>query len=747
MKNIQEYIYAHTLDDENSQHLPKDRWQTLEEHHNNTAILSYEYAVQPLKDFVRWIASIHDLGKAQPSFQLHLEDKSIRVEHSVYGAQEAFKQLGGGITAIIAAHCIAGHHTGLSDTGIKGDAKEKSTLFAKLSRTYEDCSQYMDAHPCPCPDVAPIIMMLQRGIKPNDTAEITERAAFITRYSYSCLCDADSIDTMRFCNNGVLPDIPKADFIGCLEKLESKFSSFSNETELQKARSLLQKQVFDCADEEGNVFLLNMPTGSGKTLCSIKLALQRAVIRNKKRIIYISSYNAIIDQTADVFEDIFKECAQVVRHQSTFSYDDREDDKEMDENERQSRKYACENWDGELIVSTTVQFFETVASSGRGKLRKLHNMADSIIIMDEVHTLPIDYLQPCLKAISYITTFLNSEAIFMTATMPDYRNLLYTYGSRDLVVTDLVKDKSMFNKFSKCDFRSIGTISDEQLLMRCQRAPSCLVIVNKKKTARKLYNESGFINKFHLSTYMTAQDRASVIKNIRERLDSLEKEYPGLENVPEEKRIVCFSTSLVEAGVDFDFSEVYRELAGLDSILQSGGRCNREGKRKEAHVFVFERNEDTRKIQDIKYDITRELLSSFPDISDMECISEYYKRLFFSETGTLTRHAFSKYSSNPFSMNFREYDHDFHMIEDRNISVFVPNDEKSRALVDKLRTGCDVPERALQQYTASVALYELSDLKDQGVISDCGTGVYCLTNPDYYTKELGIGFEGQDKYI
>ena len=115
--------------------------------------------------------------------------------------------------------------------------------------------------------------------------------------------------------------------------------------------------------------------------------------------------------------------------------------------------------------------------------------ADSVIILDEVHTLPIDYLQPCLKAISYITTFLNSEAIFMTATMPDYRNLLYTYGSRDLVVTDLVKDKTFFDKFKKCDFSGIGTISDEQLLLRCRRAPSCLVIVNKKKTARKLYNE------------------------------------------------------------------------------------------------------------------------------------------------------------------------------------------------------------------------------------------------------------------
>lgn len=743
MKNSQEFVYAHTSDDENGNRLPKDKWQTLEEHHRNTAILGYEYAVQPLKDFVSWMASIHDLGKAQPSFQRHLENEDIRVEHSVPGAQEAYEQMKKyGIIAIIAAHCIAGHHTGLSDTGVKGDHPEKSTLFARLSRTYEDCSQYMDAHPCPCPDAAPIIMILQRGWNPNDTAEITERAAFITRYSYSCLCDADSIDTMRFCNNGVLPDPPKADFPACLEKLENKFSSFSRETELQKARSLLQKQVFDSADAEGNVFLLNMPTGSGKTLCSIKFALRRAVIHNKKRIIYISSYNAVIDQTADVFENIFKDCVQLVRHQSTFLYDD----KEMDENEKKSRKYACENWDGEWIVSTTVQFFETVASCGRGKLRKLHNMADSVIILDEVHTLPIDYLQPCLKAISYMTTFLNSEAIFMTATMPDYRNLLYAYGSHDLVVTDLVKDKSMFDKFNKCDFSSIGTISDDQLLLRCRYAPSCLVIVNKKKTAGKLYRDCGLPNKFHLSTYMTARDRASVIKDIRERLDSLEKEYPGLENVPEEKRIVCFSTSLVEAGVDFDFSEVYRELAGLDSILQSGGRCNREGKRKEAHVFVFERNEDTGKVQDIRHDITRKLLDSWPDISDTECISEYYKRLFFSETDTVTRHAFSKSSPNPFSMNFRSYAHDFHMIDDRDISVFVPSDEKSQALAERLRTRGDVPERALQPYTASVALYELLDLEKQGVVSDYGTGVYCLTNSDYYTKEMGINFEGQDKF-
>ena len=442
----------------------------------------------------------------------------------------------------------------------------------------------------------------------------------------------------------------------------------------------------------------------------------------------------IIDQTAATLENIFRDSAQIVRHQSTFSYDDIPG---MDDEDKFSRIHACENWSADMIVSTTVQLFESIAGCGRGKLRRLHNLADSIIILDEIHTLPIAYLQPCLKAITLITSCLNSEAIFMTATMPDYQKLLHTFGSQTLQVVDLLPDKSLFSAFRKCVFSPAGELSDEQLLLQCTEFPSSLVIVNQKKTARQLYRScTSEYKKFHLSTYMTAADRANTIEQIRKELDSLHTDYPGFINVPSERRIICFSTSLVEAGVDLDFSRVFRETTALDSILQAGGRCNREGKLKYAEVYVFDRSDGlshtAKSERSIECDITRGLMREYVDISSEECIQEYYERLIFAKKDDLMQHAFSSYSRSPLDMNFRTYAEQFHLIESRTVSVAVPIDKAGELLVDRLRRGEYVTERSLQKYAVSITPRELADLVKQGVVTDFGSGVYCLLNMDYY---------------
>lgn len=191
--------------------------------------------------------------------------------------------------------------------------------------------------------------------------------------------------------------------------------SFVCETELQRARARLQAQVYTKASENAEIFLVDMPTGSGKTLCSMKFALERAIKNNKKRIIYVIPYNSIIDQTVEVFEKLFGDSAQILRHQSSFCVDD----SDYDEDYKKLLKNASENWNAQIIVTTSVQFFESVYKNKRNRLRKLHNMADSIIVFDEVHMMPMPYLQPCLRAVAQITGLLNSDAVFLTATMPD----------------------------------------------------------------------------------------------------------------------------------------------------------------------------------------------------------------------------------------------------------------------------------------------------------------------------------------
>ena len=215
---------------------------------------------------------------------------------------------------------------------------------------------------------------------------VTDKFAFLTRYCFSCLVDADSIDTAHFCNGDIAKPL-KADFSACLKRVEEKLQLFSCETTLQKARNTLQQQVFEKAEVKREIYLMNMPTGSGKTLCSVKFALQRAVSEGKKRIIYVIPYNSIIDQTADIFEKLFQGTAEILRHQSTFSY---EDEEQFDEDYRKSAKNAAENWDAPFIITTAVQFFQSIYANKRGKLRKLHNMSDSILIFDEAHLMPQD---------------------------------------------------------------------------------------------------------------------------------------------------------------------------------------------------------------------------------------------------------------------------------------------------------------------------------------------------------------------
>lgn len=244
---------------------------------------------------------------------------------------------------------------------------------------------------------------------------------------------------------------------------------------------------------------------------------------------------------------------------------------------------------------------------------------------------------------------------------------------------------------------------------------------------------------------MTSEDRSRVLEDIKNALLKLEKDYPELQNVPRVRQITIISTSLIEAGVDLDVYAVFRELNGLDSILQAGGRCNREGHRSEADVFVFQLSRDG-KAADMgrKSNLTKGLLEKYEDITKPECIREYYDRMYFMEEEEIEKNTIHRFCRDLRAIPFQTYGEQFELIKDRSCSVVVPSDETSKGLVSQLQYTKKGDARKLQKYTCSVKQWELDDLREQHAVDDFGTGIYCLVSEDYYDHNLGITFEAKD---
>lgn len=720
----------------------ENKVQSVKEHCENTGNLCSEYCIPMLKPVLYNIGLLHDIGKYQPAFQKRISGKNISVEHSVPGAIVATTKYNNLLGLIIAA-CITGHHTGLPNLGNFNDSQDMSTLYGRLKRTFEDYSIW-NKEIVLNEQVDDKLLLEKMFRECNNITLLSEKMAFWTRYCFSCLTDADSIDTANFCGTNYNIGL-KSDFDDCLKKVDEKMASFNAITDLQKARKTIQQQVFDNKDYSANFYFMNMPTGSGKTLCSVKLALRLAKSLNKKRIIYIIPFNSIIDQTVDEFEKAFGASAEILRHQSSFSYDDIESEREEDY--RRYARFSIENWNADFIVTTAVQFFESLASNKRSKLRKLHNMADSILIFDEAHMMPVNYLHPCLQAIKFVTEELNSIAVFLTATMPNYTEVYNKYLKTDIKAIDLVKDRSLFSVFKKCNYIYLGIQSEEAILTRACKTPSSLIIVNRRKVARNLYNLiTG--KKYHLSTYMTPFDRKRIIDEIKCELAILERDYPELKNVPENRRITVVSTSLIEAGVDLDFHTVFRELSGLDSILQAGGRCNREGRRKLAEVFVYISEQQKSKVEkDDRANIALGIINDFENIDSDDAVKCYYDRYFALKKQEINSCSIGNMATSPKTIPFEDYAKKFKLIDGRTVSIIVGQNEASRAIINAIKHGQGVDFRKSQKYACTVYRYELQELMEMGVVDDFETGVYCLTNSDYYDPNLGILFEGKDYYL
>lgn len=563
---------------------------------------------------------------------------------------------------------------------LTNDSADSPTLYGRLKKAM---GGGIPAYEMPLP--LPLVEA-PRGYGKDMLAD-----SFIIRMLYSCLVDADYLDTERFMSNGAVERGTGEALPALLDKLEQYIAPWWNPTsELNKRRCEILKACLDGGAKEKGLFTLTVPTGGGKTVASMSFALRHAVRHGMDRVIYVIPYTSIIEQTADVFRSIFGE-ENVVEHHSNASYEVGE----HGDAAQYRLMRATENWDAPIIVTTAVQFFESLYANRPSKCRKLHSIANSVVIFDEAQMLPTEHLRPCVAAIGALVTRFGASAVLCTATQPVLNDLFRQYAS-DLKPTELCPNVSdLFAQLRRTTFEQVGTLNMDALAEKLAALPQVLCIVNSRKAAQEVYARLPMKGSYHLSTLMYPAHRRVVLAEIRRRLKD------GLPC-----RVV--STSLIEAGVDVDFPAVYREMAGLDSILQAAGRCNREGKRKsnESIVTIFEGVSATPQMLRVNIGAAKETLRDGVDPAAPETVERYF-RAYRSLAGTKLDKAdvvsaFEKGISGC-SLPFRTVAERFHLIDDTSKTIYIPIGEGAE-LVRRLQDGERSRElfRKLGQYGVSV---------------------------------------------
>ncbi|MCF0175302.1 MAG: CRISPR-associated helicase Cas3' [Bacteroidales bacterium] len=541
--------------------------QTMLQHSMGVAELMRSFSLsEAFENIYFYCGVIHDIGKYSKKFQDYICGVGSREPHAKWGAYFAKNK-----KLLNVAFSIYGHHKGLSN---------RAEMLDKLQYDCEENNRHQIEQSVREDQLCPSIPSNDAFNNiPNDT----EKELFI-RLLYSSLVDADSLDTERHFLPQQFETRPRKslDVASMIERLDEKFTYFKNNADKTKLNQL-RTEVRQYAQEKANLpqgcFSMTLPTGMGKTLCSINWALYHAKSHNNvKRIIIVLPFISIIDQTAQELKSIFGTDI-VLEHHSNVICESGSD--YWDKQEKSPMLLATENWDYPIVVTTAVQFFESLFSNQRSKCRKLHNIQDSIIIFDEIQTLPVELAECTMQMLNDMLKLCRCSLLFCTATQPDFKKRKDFCGIDE--ITSLVQDaSSIFEQTQRVEYVPLNDYnpqSYEDLARKIIKLEeSVLVVCNTKKKALSLFNELKENQSFrtiHLSTNMCPAHRKTIIREIKASLAN------------SEKLIVC-STQLIEAGVDIDFPVVFRELAPWEAIIQSAGRCNREGTLDKGKVFLFQ---------------------------------------------------------------------------------------------------------------------------------------------------------------
>ncbi|MBW1699698.1 MAG: CRISPR-associated helicase Cas3' [Deltaproteobacteria bacterium] len=712
-------FFAHSSDGQ-----PPDNWQPLEEHLKNVAVLARSFADAFSAGDWAYVAGLwHDLGKYSKAFQdmllqadgteAHIETKRGRVDHSTAGAQHAVKTLKH--QGKLLAYAIAGHHSGLPD----GASNESSCLIKRLEKEIGDYSS--------CPDsILKVRHDLANVPFAPDKKRFGLQLAFFTRMIYSTLVDADFLDTETFMDP--MKSSWRKGYPSLIE-LNKRLASHLDElvacspsTFINKQRANILEACLKAAENPQGLFSLTVPTGGGKTLSSLAFALKHALKHELERIIYVIPYTSIIEQNAEVFRDILGEQA-VLEHHSNF---------EPEEEDRRSR-LTSENWDAPLIVTTNVQFFESLFARRSSRCRKIHNIAKSVVILDEAQILPVPLLKPCLEILRELTSAYNTTIVLCTATQPALSTTESFKDGLDNVTEIIPNPKQLYTGFKRVRFNNLAELSNEELADIIINHEQVLCIVNTRKNARTLFELiREHDNCYHLSGFMCPQHRTEILSKIKTLLKN---------NQP--CRVV--STQLVEAGVDVDFPVVFRAMTGIDSIAQAAGRCNREGRLPEngqLYIFSPESSGKYRQFQ-INADIAEMVMRHHEDPLSLEAVEEYFKNLFWIKGDQLDVHQILKILSEGASAGnfpFKEVDEKFKIIQDDMVPIIIPFNQEAQEIIQGLRyaehTGLFA--RRAQRFIVQVYPNIANSLEHSGSIERLQNQYLVLINQDLYNKDLGL---------
>lgn len=695
--------------------------QSVQEHLENVGKLAAEfckdYQIQKLdvSQYAYETGLAHDIGKYSEAFQRKIkENLDISVDHSTAGAREMQKK-----RMLAAAFAIAGHHGGIPN----GRDTTKQNLMERITkRELEPYEEYKE----------------EVSLKVVEEPKLSSfDEAFFTRMVFSALVDADFLDTERFMNRGNVERGNYDSINNLYKKVMGYIEPWRNVTEqtskLNGIRTDILEQCLRQGEEERGLYSLTVPTGGGKTVSSLAFALTHAKKHEMQRIIYVIPYTSIIEQNVAVFRKILGEQNVLAHYSNSFL-----DSENVKKDYYEKHKLSIENWDAPVIVTTNVQFFESLYSNRVSKCRKLHNIANSVVIFDEVQMIPLNYLKPCVKAIQSLVESYQVSAVLCSATQPALEKWMKPLMAKEICPNY----RELFQCLKRTQIKDAGKITEGDLLQRIISENQILIIVNTKKEAQNIYQKMQDEGSYHLSTYMTPYDRKRTLRIIRERLQKGEK-----------CRVI--STSLVEAGVDLDFPVVFREMAGLDSIIQAAGRCNREGKRSldESMVWVFRLEEKIPAMIEKNVAMTEETLQKYEQYDAPDVIRYYFTSLQSLDEGTLDQyHIIDGFERNldGIVMPFKKVAEVFHLIDSDTRMLVIPVEEEAIRLVEELQERIRNQEnfkvilQKLGIYAINIYSNEYQKMLEDNSAYEIIDGIGALQRLSIYSKEMGLCYEKSD---
>ncbi len=683
-------------------------------------------------EFAYWAGLWHDLGKFTDAFQDYIKDPSSRPrgpDHSSAGAvHAAFRSAAAGSEAQLLSFLVAGHHSGIPNQSDLEDRLVKARSDARVAEALERAARNLDSL-TPSADLSQTLPEFVSSPRDRRTWDLFLRMVF------SALKDADFLDTEAHFN----PDRrAERRAYTTLEHLwerfqehHAKLAAGAKDTTVNQIRNQVYQACLLAAVQPQGIFRLTVPTGGGKTLSSMAFALRHALHHGLDRIIVAIPYTSIIEQTASVYREAFGDDA-VLEHHSDVPWPD--DSQDLTPRHVWAR-LASENWDAPVIVTTTVQLFDSLFSNRTTACRKLHNIARSVVILDEVQTLPTELLDPILDVIQQLADNYRVTFVLSSATLPAFQQSPYTRGLRHK--GEIIPEPGrLFGVLKRVSYnvRPAGEIwSWERVAEEMRKSSQCMAVVNTRRDAMRLLNALDGTDALHLSTLLYGAHRRRVLQEIRRRLGS-----------GEPCRLVA--TQVVEAGVDLDFPVVLRAIGPLDRIVQAAGRCNREGKADMGRVIVFEPEEGRLPPGAYKSgtDCARTILAS----GELDLDTPRVHQLYFSRLFRNVEPDPKKIQASRSRLDFEDVARKFRLIDDDTRPVVVAkmqDEETVRRLIGQLTSGYGSPRnimRSLGPYLLNMRDGEIPRLEQQGLVGRLTESLWQWLGD--YDEVRGIGYGSLD---